>query len=113
MRTFPSEYKTEAQQLWVYLHIRREVSRFVAQFGALKIGLKRSAQVNVCARRQYKGDSAAATGINGNIHEAHLEALIAENLDSVEGGLKLVKQQYNAPPVGRLDLLCRDRSGPG
>jgi hypothetical protein len=111
VRAFPSEYKTEAQQLWVYLHLQRDVSRFVVRFGLLKIGLKNSAPVNVRARGKQESDSAVSTEINDNIHEAHLEALIAENLDSVEGGLKLVGRQYNAPPVGRIDLLCRDRRG--
>lgn len=111
VKTFPAVGKTEAQYLWVYLHIQREVSRFVAQFGALKIDLKKRAPVDVRARGKQESDSAMSTGINDNIHEAHLEALIAENLDSVEGGLKLVGRQYNAPPVGRIDLICRDRRG--
>lgn len=46
-----------------------------------------------------------------NIHEAHLEQLIAEDLDQIEPGLTLVGRQYQAPPVGRIDLLCKDRKG--
>ena len=104
-------YETNAQPLWVYLHIQKELSRFVAQLGALKIDLKQSVPANVRASIKRESDLATSAGINDNIHEAHLEALIAENLDSVEGGLRLVRRQYNAPPVGRIDLLCRDRRG--
>lgn len=111
VKTFSPEYRTEARHLWVYLHIQTEVSRFVERFGALKIGLTKSAPVNARARRKQEGHSEISTEINDNLHEAHLEALIAENLDSVEGGLRLVGRQYNAPPVGRIHLLCRDRCG--
>ena len=77
----------------------------------MKIDLKQSVPANVRASIKRESDLATSAGINDNIHEAHLEALIAENLDSVEGGLRLVRRQYNAPPVGRIDLLCRDRRG--
>jgi hypothetical protein len=46
-----------------------------------------------------------------NIHEAYLEQFIAEDLDRIEPGLRLVGRQYQALPVGRIDLLCTDRSG--
>ncbi|MGH9433188.1 MAG: endonuclease NucS domain-containing protein [Terriglobia bacterium] len=45
------------------------------------------------------------------IHEANLEALIAEDLNRVEEGLTLIGRQYTAPPVGRIDLLCQDGNG--
>ena len=52
-----------------------------------------------------------SSAITQNIHEANLEALIAENLSCVEPGLTLVRRQYPAPPVGRIDLLCKDPKG--
>jgi RecB family endonuclease NucS len=60
------------------------------------------------ARREPEIPS--ASGVR-NIHETHLESLIAEDLDHVEPGLTLIGRQYPAPPVGRIDLLCRDRKG--
>ena len=36
---------------------------------------------------------------------------LAEDLDRVEPGLELIGRQYQAPPVGRIDLLCRDPEG--
>jgi RecB family endonuclease NucS len=41
--------------------------------------------------------------------EAHLQALLAENPDTIEDGLKLVRREYPTA-IGPVDLLCRDGS---
>ena len=46
-----------------------------------------------------------------NIHEAHLEELIASDLDKIEPGLTLIGRQHDAGPAGRIDLLCRSSVG--
>lgn len=45
------------------------------------------------------------------MHEANIEAFLASDLDQIEPGLTLIGRQHNAPPVGRIDLLCQDRRG--
>lgn len=45
------------------------------------------------------------------MHEANLETIIVEHLDNIEEGLRLVQRQYVCPGVGRIDVLCEDRSG--
>lgn len=57
------------------------------------------------------GRSSESSAIAEKIHEANVEALIADNLDCVEPGLTLVARQHPAPPVGRIDLLCKDPKG--
>ena len=52
-----------------------------------------------------------SSAITEKIHEANLEALIADNLSCIEPGLTLVGRQHSAPPVGRIDLLCKDPKG--
>ncbi len=39
--------------------------------------------------------------------EAHLQELLAENPDTIEDGLKLVRREYPTA-IGPVDLLCRD-----
>jgi hypothetical protein len=46
-----------------------------------------------------------------NIHEAHLEELIASDLDQIEPGLTLIGRQHDAGAAGRIDLLCRSSVG--
>ena len=42
--------------------------------------------------------------------EKHLQALLAENPDSLGTGLTLVQREYQTP-IGPVDLLCRDARG--
>ncbi|MEZ5322473.1 MAG: endonuclease NucS [Microthrixaceae bacterium] len=42
--------------------------------------------------------------------EAHLQALLAENLDAIAEGLVLVRREYPTD-IGPVDLLCRDSDG--
>ena len=46
-----------------------------------------------------------------NIHEAHLEELIASDLDQIESGLTLIGRQHDAGAAGRIDLLCQSSGG--
>jgi hypothetical protein len=46
-----------------------------------------------------------------NIHEAHLEELIASDLDQIEPGLTLIGRQHDAGAAGRIDLLCHSAGG--
>jgi len=46
-----------------------------------------------------------------NIHEAHLEDLIASDLDQIEPGLTLIGRQRDAGAAGRIDLLCQSSGG--
>jgi hypothetical protein len=61
----------------------------------------------------HRGISATkpATLIGQKISESQLEALLIENLDLLEPGLKLVTQQLDCREAGRLDLLCESKSG--
>lgn len=111
VKTFPDLYRLEAQHLWVYLHITRELAGHVIQTGTLKIGLQ---EVTPSLARKRAKPSLPPNGIaqiNNNIHETHLEGLLVENLAIVEEGLELLERQFNTPPVGRIDLLCRDKRG--
>src|SRR5262249_33004118 len=43
--------------------------------------------------------------------EGNLENFLADRLDQIEQGLKLVERQLDTREVGRLDLLCEDAHG--
>ncbi len=61
-------------------------------------------------RPQPKRVASSGAG-GGGLHEANIEAFLASDLDQIEPGLTLIGRQHNAPPVGRIDLLCQDRRG--
>jgi RecB family endonuclease NucS len=42
--------------------------------------------------------------------EAHLQELLAEHLDAIADGLRLVRREYPTD-IGPVDLLCRDEQG--
>ncbi len=42
--------------------------------------------------------------------EAHLQRLLAENVETFGAGWRLVRREYPTP-IGPVDLLCRDESG--
>lgn len=52
-----------------------------------------------------------SANVKKNISEANLESLLIDNLNVLEEGLELVKQQFDCPGIGRLDLLCKDKDG--
>lgn len=95
-------------QLYVNLQGTAEGKKLFSQRGIFKIGLQAKARVRI-GRRHGLGEQ-QPSGVVQTIHEANLEGLIAENLECVEQGLTLVGRQY-VTPVGRIDLLCRDRRG--
>lgn len=41
--------------------------------------------------------------------EANIENILSERIEDIEDGLILVGRQYSVPPVGRIDLLCKDK----
>jgi hypothetical protein len=43
--------------------------------------------------------------------EGNLENFLADRVDQIEGGLKLIERQLDTHEVGRLDLLCEDTRG--
>jgi hypothetical protein len=43
--------------------------------------------------------------------EGNLENFLAERVDQIEEGLKLIERQLDTKEVGRLDLLCEDKEG--
>lgn len=45
-----------------------------------------------------------------NISERNFENIICERLDDIEEGLTLIGRQYSIPPVGRIDILCKDKN---
>ncbi|MDD4353191.1 MAG: endonuclease NucS [Candidatus Nanoarchaeia archaeon] len=45
------------------------------------------------------------------LREDNFESILEEKLDDIEEGLQLIKRQYSIPPVGRIDLFCKDKNG--
>jgi hypothetical protein len=107
-------FNPQNPQFQLYHTLNKEGSTIVRQFGTLKIVLtdSRLAIVPPTTKRTSRAPGAdlPADGVL-NIHETHLESLIAEDLTQVEAWLTLIGRQYKAPPVGRIDLLCRGRQG--
>jgi len=104
----------DAVEFWMYAMLRSEGKRFVTQMGELRLGLKPDTKRQGSARASLRGapvpESAKAEPIHAKMYEENLESLIAERLEEVEPGLTLVQRQY-VTPVGRIDLLCKDRNG--
>jgi hypothetical protein len=44
------------------------------------------------------------------LSEKNFENVVAERIEDIEKGLKLIKRQHSVPPVGRIDLLCEDKN---
>lgn len=114
--TFPVSFP----EYWMY-HYLNEYREHFSLRGALKIGLKEWRKLSPLPKT--KGQAALWEGLGGTssargagdmtpkMHEANLETIIVEHLDKVEEGLKLIQRQYVCPGVGRIDVLCEDRSG--
>lgn len=71
-------------------------------------------------RRSYlKTDNASVSTNNEQPYESYnrpttlaernFENIIVERLHDIEEGLTLIKRQYDVSPVGRIDLLCKDK----
>lgn len=114
--TFPVTFP----EYWMY-HYLNEYREYFSRRGDLKIGLKEWRQPNPLP--EARGQAALWEGlgrtsstknagdVTPKMHEANLETIIVEHLDKVEEGLKLIQRQYVCPGVGRIDVLCEDRSG--
>ncbi|MBI3474772.1 MAG: DUF91 domain-containing protein [Acidobacteria bacterium] len=104
---------SDCPEYWMYEALMdKRFSHLFSRRGALRLAIGRGQEVNSSPRDATRtGPSAQLPAITQNIHEANLEALIADNLDCVERGLTLVGRQHPAPPVGRIDLLCKDTKG--
>ena len=98
----------------MYMMLRSEGKRLIAQEGQLRIGLKPAAETAKAGTRSRPSkppaESAKVEPIHEKMYEENLESLLVERLEEIEPGLTLVDRQY-VTPVGRLDLLCRDRKG--
>lgn len=98
----------------MYVMLGNEGKRLIVQEGQLRIGLKpvqKTAKVGTRSRSgRPPGESAEIEPIHEKMYEENLESLLIERLEEIEPGLTLVSRQY-VTPVGRLDLLCRDRKG--
>jgi len=98
----------------MYAMLRRQGKNLVNQAGELRVGLEPDSRPPVVAVQPSSGKSGVKSDEVGPLHEKmyeeNLESLIIERLEEVEPGLALVQRQY-VTPVGRIDLLCRDRRG--
>lgn len=50
-------------------------------------------------------------GHTHTLSEQNFENVICERLEDIEEGLTLVRRQYSINPVGRIDILCKDKNG--
>jgi hypothetical protein len=86
-----------------------------AQAGGLKIGLAtptgRGHATAAPAKRRVISTTDSPPEPLQTVHEAHVESMLAENPGVIEAGLTVIGRQYSAPPVGRIDLLCKDKNG--
>lgn len=111
-------------EYWMYFFLN-EYKHFFSQNKDLKIGLKEwqietespKQSANLPTQKSLWDDvfidtsQANRHNVMPKMHEANLETIVVENLDTIEEGLTLIKRQYNCPGVGRIDVLCQDRSG--
>jgi len=98
----------------MFLALQTEGKSVITQAGELKIGLKLGARPADTAMRGRPSASAAESDevepVHARMYEENLESLILERLGEIEPGLTLIQRQY-VTPVGRIDVLCRDRKG--
>lgn len=100
-------------EYWMSVMIDRRPDAF-SRSGLLKVGLRDLSQTPAAdrARASRKNSQGTPSGssLTERIYERDLESLVGERLDLLEDGLQLVSRQYSTP-VGRIDLLCKDRRG--
>jgi hypothetical protein len=98
-------------EYWMSVQLASSPGVFLRS-GQLTLGLNDWRQpTNVsAAARKMSAQGRRPSGITEGIYERDIESLIAERLDVLEQGLKLVGRQYETP-VGRIDLLCKDTRG--
>ncbi|MGA2606971.1 MAG: endonuclease NucS domain-containing protein [Terriglobia bacterium] len=98
-------------EYWMCLMMGQRPDVF-ARSGLLTIGLidwRQTAAVSGAATKKTEA-ARRPSSIAEAIYERDLESLVAERLELLERGLQLLGRQYSTP-VGRLDLLCKDRRG--
>jgi hypothetical protein len=92
-----------------------EGRRLFRQSGLFRIGVvggRQSPEGAPLVRVRREPKPAASSGAaDVGLHEANIEAFLASDLGQIEPGMTLIGRQHNAPPVGRIDLLCQDRKG--
>jgi hypothetical protein len=119
---------SDCPEYWMYEALTNE-PRVFEQRGSLKIGLARTEKTRGLAptpkptsqtgkrhavadpvKRRTDSGADSDPGSLQSFHEAHVESVLAENPGVIEAGLTLIRRQYPAPPVGRIDLLCKDKN---
>jgi len=98
-------------EYWMFVMMDKRPDVFLCS-GQLTLGLmewQQTPYVNGPARKRRRAGR-TSSGITEGIYERDIESLVAERLDLLERGLQLVGRQYSTP-VGRIDLLCKDRRG--
>jgi len=106
--------RVSTPEFWMYAMLQREGKSLLSQAGELRVGLEADAGQPAVAVHATSGKSGLKSDevapLHEKMYEENLESLITERLEEVEPGLALVQRQY-VTPVGRIDLLCRDRKG--
>lgn len=101
-------------EFWMWKLLQTRANGLVIRQGQLKIGLDRTTPLRPAVKRPGRSEAGLqgrdAEPFHAKISEENLESLIVERLEEVEPGLTLVSRQY-VTPVGRIDLLCKDRRG--
>ncbi len=101
-------------EFWMFTKLQSEGQKLVAQAGVPRVGLSpQPAGREIATHGQSRAptpESDRIEPVHAKIYEENLESLILERLGEIEVGLTLVKRQY-VTPVGRIDVLCRDRKG--
>jgi hypothetical protein len=103
---------SDCPEYWMYEALTHNRDLF-SQKGALKLGLMQSGEQLPEERKVWKmsRQPESVSALAQTAYEAQVEAALVEDLNVIEPGMRLIGRQYNAPPVGRLDLLCEDRDG--
>ena len=113
-----NEVNNRCPEFWLYAKMLERKDIF-GQRDSLKIGLRNkrikilssdSQKQNLVSRTSIKANEQISS-ITKNIHEANLESILAENLEYLEVGLKLIKRQFTCSGIGRIDILCEDEDG--
>lgn len=73
--------------------------------------VKESDQFPPEVRKEIQKERFSKSITKTNILEANLENFLAERIEQLEEGMKLIKRQLDTGIVGRLDLLCEDKEG--
>lgn len=99
-------------EYWCYIMLdRKEGRNLFSRSGSLKVALEANLGKTHLPQQSGRASRGSRSALSQSIHEVHLKGLLAEDLDRVEPGLTLIERQCEAPPVGRIDLLCKDRHG--